>query len=540
MPLFYHCLNPGGLLFLGSAETIGAFTHLFAPLDARLRLYRRTNTGQAAEIDDFPAVFSSHLPIIEHAGAAKPSAALPVPNLQALVDQQLLHDAPPAVLVNEQGDILYISGHTGNFLEPAAGKANWNIFVMARENLRYALNGVFQQARRDKKVVTRKNLLYEIAGRQHAIDLSVRPLDARGLLLVVFRAVEAPALAQPAGDDQQNPANAARLALLEQETLQLHAELQTTREEMQTSQEELKSSNEELQSTNEEMQSTNEELTTSKEEMQSLNEELQTVNHELQARNEDLARSNNDMKNLLNSTDIATLFLDDNLRVRRFTSQAAQIIRLLPGDAGRPVTDITSDLLYPEMTEDARSVLRTLVFKERPVSTRDGRWFSVRVMPYRTLENRIDGVVITFTNISASKKLELSLRETDRELRALFEYLPVPFALFEVDSRLADCRFVFANSAFERSMGVKNDFAQGLALREAWPAIHTHGITAFNQAAGSGAPQHFVIYSAPDGKPYAATVYRPGETSPRVCVILAETSMDASPAQPRLGQEKTA
>jgi two-component system CheB/CheR fusion protein len=188
-------------------------------------------------------------------------------------------------------------------------------------------------------------------------------------------------------------------------------EAQTTREEMQTAQEELRSTNEEQQSTNEELQSTNEELTTSKEEMQSLNEELQTVNNELQAKVDELSRSNNDMKNLLNSTDIATLFLDKNLNVRRFTTQATKIIKLIPGDVGRPITDLASELLYPELTTDAREVLRKLGFAEKPVNTGDGRWFTVRIMPYRTLDDRIDGVVITFADITVAKTLEAQLRE---------------------------------------------------------------------------------------------------------------------------------
>jgi len=188
---------------------------------------------------------------------------------------------------------------------------------------------------------------------------------------------------------------------------------------MQTSQEELKSANEELQSANEELQSTNEELTTSKEELQSLNEELQTVNAELQAKVDEVSRANNDMKNLLNSTDIATLFLDDTLRVRRFTTQAAKLIRLIPGDVGRPITDIASDLLYPELAEDVAEVLRTLVFVEKSVTCRDQRWFTVRIMPYRTLENRIDGVVVTLVDITAAKAQEAELRQARDELAVL-------------------------------------------------------------------------------------------------------------------------
>jgi two-component system CheB/CheR fusion protein len=213
---------------------------------------------------------------------------------------------------------------------------------------------------------------------------------------------------KPSGKRARVPAAEARLA---QELLHAREEIRSTREEMQTSQEELKSANEELQSTNEELQSTNEELTTSKEEMQSLNEELQTVNHELQAKVDDESRANNDMRNLLDSTDIATLFLDEALKVRRFTPSMTKIIKLIPGDVNRPITDLASDLIYPELASDAQTVLRTLIFKETPVKTLDERWFSVRIMPYRTLDNRIDGVVITFADITAAKTLEATLRQ---------------------------------------------------------------------------------------------------------------------------------
>ena len=184
-------------------------------------------------------------------------------------------------------------------------------------------------------------------------------------------------------------------------------------EEMQTSQEELKSTNEELQSTNEELQSTNEELTTSKEEMQSMNEELQTVNAELQSKVDEFSRVNNDMKNLLNSTDIATLFLDKNLNIRRFTNEATKIFKLIKGDVGRPFTDLVTDLIYPELAEDALEVLRSLVFIEKQIPSKDGRWFSIRVMPYRTYDDRIDGLVITFINHTDIKQVEIKLHETE-------------------------------------------------------------------------------------------------------------------------------
>jgi two-component system CheB/CheR fusion protein len=236
-------------------------------------------------------------------------------------------------------------------------------------------------------------------------------------MLFVFTDVASPPDAEKAIRKHGRAAHSARVAAVEDELRVAREELGTCREEMQTSQEEAKSANEELQSTNEELQSANEELTTSKEELQSLNEELQTVNTELQARVDAMSRTENDWENLLNSTDIATLFLDIELRVRRFSTQATKIIKLIPGDVNRPITDLATDLNYPELVEDARKVLKTLVSVEREVAARDGRWFAARVLPYRTLDNRIDGVVITFTDITVAKTLEAKLRETLRMQR---------------------------------------------------------------------------------------------------------------------------
>jgi two-component system CheB/CheR fusion protein len=414
IPLFHYSLNPGGVLFLGSAETIGAFTDLFAPLAGKTRLYRRLDSALGAGPVEFP---SSFFPSLTHAAPAQPQARIPVPNLQALADQLLLQRfSPAAALTNDKGDILYISGRTGKYLEPAAGKANWNIFAMAREGLRYELNNAWQKALRQKTAAHLKGVKVGTNGGVQAVDITVQPISEpaalQGMVMIVFTDAVTPPEAKAARKTPRASAHSDSLAALERELKQAHEETQTCREQTQTSQEELKSTNEELQSTNEELQSTNEELTTSKEEMQSLNEELQTVNHELQAKVEDLSRANNDMKNLLDSTDIATLFLDDALNVRRFTPKTTSIIKLIAGDAGRPITDIASGLDYPGLAADARQVLRSLAFIEKQVATRDGRWFLVRIMPYRTLENRIDGVVITFSNITAAKTLEAQLRQT--------------------------------------------------------------------------------------------------------------------------------
>lgn len=408
MPLFHYSLTPGGLLLLGSAETVGSGSDLFAPLSAKARIFKRTESVQQPVPVEFPASFNNGHPAgPEAAPPAKPSASL-----QSLADQLILRSyAPPSVLANDKGDIFYISGRTGKYLEPAAGKANWNLFAMAREGLRYELSAAFPKALKQKDGVVLHALKVGTNGGTQCVDVSVQRLDEpgplHGLVMVVFTDVAAPMAVHALAA----PADSARLNASELELQQVRAEARATHEEMQTSQEEIRSANEELQSTNEELQSTNEELTTSKEEMQSLNEELQTVNAELQAKVQELSCSSNDMKNLLDSTDIATLFLDRHLNVRRYTQQAAKIIKLIPGDVGRPITDLVSDLDDPTLAADVREVLRTLVPTEKPVTAPDGRWFTVRIMPYRTMDDRIDGVVITFADITVAKTLEAKLRE---------------------------------------------------------------------------------------------------------------------------------
>jgi two-component system CheB/CheR fusion protein len=415
IPLFHYSLNPGGGLLLGNSESIGNFTHLFKTFDSKARLYRRNESSLEQPPIDFPSAFSS----TRENTKASHLSGVTESNLQELAEKLLLRKfSPPGVLTNDKGDIVFINGRTGRYLEPAAGKANWSIFAMAREGLRYEMVSAFQKAIRDHKPVRVKNLVVGNPKEKHSIDIEVMPVTSpdalSGLYLLVFLEVPSPTSLKVSGKGKNASVPAAKVTELQKENEQLRQEIQSSREEMQTSQEELRSTNEELQSTNEELQSLNEELTTSKEEMQSLNEELQTVNHELQAKVEELSETSNDMKNLLDSTDIAILFLDSTLKIRRFTPQVAKIFKLIPVDVGRPITDVNMDLEYPEFADDVREVLRTLVFRQNQIPTHDERWFSIRIMPYRTLENVIDGVVITFSNITDAKQLENKLRQNSQ------------------------------------------------------------------------------------------------------------------------------
>lgn len=414
LPLFHYSLRPGGILFLGSAEALGPVAALFGPKTSKNRIYRRLEVARKPGLVDFPAALSVR-PML--AGAATASGSSPA-NLQAQATQLLLaRYSPAAVLTNLQGDILHISGRTGKYLEPAAGKADWNIHAMAREGLRDELGSAFHRAVREDRGPRQIRVRVRHGPVVQVVDVTVEPLhepeSMRGLVMIVFADVAVSSAASPS---RKRGEASPGIKSLTAELRLAREELLSSHEEMRTSEEELRSANEELQSTNEELQSMNEELTTSKEEMQSLNEELQTLNHELQAKVDDEARTNDDMRNLLDSTDIATLFLDESLKVRRFTPRVTSIIKLIPGDVNRPITDLASDLVYPDLASDAQAVLQTLVLKETPVKTVDARWFLVRIMPYRTLDNRIDGVVITFSDITAAKTLEATLRQRQTSL----------------------------------------------------------------------------------------------------------------------------
>jgi hypothetical protein len=300
-------------------------------------------------------------------------------------------------LVNGDGDVLYISGRSGEYLEPAAGKANWNIHAMIRDDLRTEVSGLIDKSLRQKaefSCIVQRGSKKKRAAVEIAVRFLDRPLELRGMLLITFAPSHPPS---PAGKRAPASVSVRRSTELQEALRHAHEENRSIRENVSTTEEELKSANEELQSTNEELQSTNEELTTSKEEMQSMNEELGTVNAELQARVDELTRATSDMKNLLDSTALIAVFLDARFRVRLFTDSATRIFRLIASDVGRPLGDIVSDLSYPDLQDDAAQVLRTLVFSDKQVETRDGRRFRVKIMPYRTLANVIDGVVITCT-----------------------------------------------------------------------------------------------------------------------------------------------
>ena len=403
LALFHYCLNPGGFLVLGSAETVGNATDWFGAVAPQTRVFRRVERPCGPRPADLPDLYQRGRP---PASEGTPSFREDGRNQVAAMDRLVLrHYSPGAVLVGEKGDILCVSGRTGRYLEPAAGRASMNLLAMARVGLDTTLPEAFRHALATRSIVRRANVRVQTDAGEQLVDVTVHPLaepfGPDKTALVVF--------ADVAAGRPKAPPRGHRRTTVQLELERALAEAQATRAEMQTWQEESRATNEELQSTNEELQSIKEELTTSKGELQSMNEELQTVNHELQAKVEALSQASSDIQNLLNGTEMATLFLDGTLRVRWYSNLATRIMPLRATDAGRTITDITSSLVYPNLAEDARAVLASLVFREVTVPGREGRWFTVRIVPYKDVDQKIDGVVITFLDVTRVRGLEAEL-----------------------------------------------------------------------------------------------------------------------------------
>jgi len=458
MPLLFYALNPGGILILGIDYSGQEPPEHFEPIDETWKIYRKTAVPEGDEARvELPYTFTPPSGIT--AGEPRPGKEHEAPSVAALAQEWLLSQyAPPAVIVNENGDILYFQGRTGKYLEPYPGRATLNVYTMARQGLRYPLTFAIRTALQEKRTVTRGPVFVQANGSKEAIRLIVRQIrqveGTEGLLMVVFEPVKG---AVPETGNREEPAPKDTLQSdLDRELVETRAQLQRTVEDMQASQEELKSMNEELQSTNEELKSTNEELTSSKEELQSLNEELLTVNAEHQRKIEELSESNDDMRNLMQSTDIAMLFLDNDLRVRRFTDPIRPIISLQAGDTGRPITDLQIGIRDEALIGDVRTVLDTLQMQMKQVQTADGTWYLMRILPYRTTENRIEGVIITFTDTTPLKKMEDSLEEARRYAESLIATVHEP--LLVLDGGL---RVISANHSFYAMFQVTQEETEG-------------------------------------------------------------------------------
>jgi two-component system CheB/CheR fusion protein len=460
--IFHFALRGGGLLFLGSSETLNETHMLFAPLEKKHRLYVRramARPGWNIPALPIPSSLPAPLPVAaegeEEEGGEKEDTAAQVLAPQVLAPpptsssassvssaatrstrglllgdlhlQALEEYAPPSVMVNENYDIVHLSPRAGKYLHLAGGEPSVNLLQVIHSDLRVELRAALFRASQSGEPIVAPRVRATLEGTPRLLTLQVRPLpngDEQGLLLVVFEDADDPARAQALAQAEPAPSQVLGVTEainreLEAEVEQLKMQLSSSVEQYEASTEELKASNEEMQAMNEELRSTAEELQTSKEELQSVNEELSTVNYELKANLEELARANSDLQNLLSSIEIGTIFLDRQGRLKKFTPRVQELFNLIPSDIGRPLSDITHNLEHGGFAEDAAQVLRTLTPVEREVQASGGLWFIARLLPYRTQDDRIDGVVLTFVDITRRKQAEDALRESEARQKYL-------------------------------------------------------------------------------------------------------------------------
>ncbi|HET9642464.1 MAG TPA: CheR family methyltransferase [Burkholderiaceae bacterium] len=411
LEMFHFALKPGGYLFLGSSESADTPSQYFSVVDKKHRIYRAN-------------VMSRTTRYMHRIGAGTPSALVTQhvqarpekrgPSFAELHRQLTEQYAPPSVLIDADGNIVHLSGQAGRFLRHAAGAPSTNLMTLVQPELRLELRtAVFQALRTDESVEARRVRIRQ-GDKDRYVNMIARPvhepeLSPEHLVLVLFDEV-----GDLTGSETVQVASDGRdplIAQLEEELSRTREQIQNTIEQSETSTEELKASNEELQVLDEELRSTTEELETSKEELQSINEELITVNHELKTKVEETSKINDDLQNLIASTDIATVFVDRAMRIKRYTPHATRLFNLIPTDVGGSLLDITHKLDYDHLADDATEAFQSLRVIEREVASQHGRWYLARVLPYRTTEDRIDGAVLTFVDITGRRKAEETMRQ---------------------------------------------------------------------------------------------------------------------------------
>jgi len=457
--MFHRALNPGGLIFLGPSESVEEARDLYTVLDRKWKVFRRADVA-TPPLEASP--WGGFRPAPREAPIPLPAEGRP-PSVVGLLQAMLLDQyAPTSVVVDSRGEVVFIHGRTGVYLEPPPGRPSNVLVEMARPELRASLAAVLREATLTRKEVVRRGARVRTNGGTTRVDVTVRPISEpevfRRCLLVTFvpTARESRSRTVP---HAPGGARGRRSSELVEELNYTKDRLQRSLEELQATNEELMSSNEELASANEELQSANEELETTKEEMQSLNEELVTVNAELRAKLDDLAEAHADLQNLMNSTDIATVFLDTDLRIKRFTPQAHEVFHMIPSDVGRPLADLVPSLAYEGLMQDARDVLRTLAPCERLVRSGSGTSYTMRILPYRTIKDAIGGLVLTFVDVTRAQQAESVLTEARNYFESIVEAVREPLLVLD-----ADVNVVSANRAFYRMFDLLPVDVQGRSL----------------------------------------------------------------------------
>ena len=445
IPVFHYSLQPNGLLFLGPAESVGTFNDIFNSLDSKWKIFeRKEGVSALGKILDFPFHIANQDKLGKPDGAAKTIAKNP---MAENFNKVLLENYTPAsLLLNEKGEILYINGKTNRFIQLNPGEAVMNIHRMVREELKYVLGNAIHLCLMNHTRVEISDIKIRENNRSYLMGFSVDYLSEpalQGLLLVSF--YDKGPVRKSFSRKSKSTGNISEGAVeeLEKELTYTKQQLHTTIEQMETSLEELKSTNEELQSTNEELQSTNEEALTTKEEMQSLNEELMTINLQYQNKAEELTQLNNDMKNLLDNTEIGTIFLDNQLNILRFTPQVTRLFNVIGSDIGRSITHIVSNFEYPSIEITIKEVIESLAGKELEIKTKNGDWYNLRIMPYRTMDNFINGAVLTFTKITPMKSMNARITGLLQYGQLTADLHPEATVVLDADRKVLVCNEKF-------------------------------------------------------------------------------------------------
>ena len=452
--IFHYALNLNGFLFLGSSESAESPPGLFRTVDREARIYQSAGRSGDKQLPlpkllGTPGV-TQHAPRVPRA-VTHPAAA----GETALHRLALEKEAPPSILVDETHRAVHLSENACRFLQPSGGPLTSDVTELVRQELRSDLRAALHQAFERGESTLSQPILVSLDGLPHRVYLQVKPVrqEAGALArqaLVLF--IEGGPVEQMPAESAQVPdeklATSETVRRLREELQQTQAQLRATREESETTNEELRAANEELQSINEEYRSTSEELETSKEELQSINEELQTVNNELKLKFEWVSRAHSDLQNLMASTDVGTLFLDTALRIKLFTPYVADLFNITPGDEGRPITDFAHQLDYDGLADDARAVLEKLAPVDREIRSLAQSWYLMRLRPYRTVDNKIDGVVVTFVEVTERRNAEEALRQSEERYRSLVEAQPDPICRF-----LPDTTLTFVNRAYAEFYG---------------------------------------------------------------------------------------
>lgn len=446
LSIFHYSLTPTGFLLLGTSESTGQFSDLFTPIEKKHRIYAKKLTATRPTLSFAP----SNYPTVKASDRPSPT---PVPaeefDLHRKIDRLIAERyAPIGVVIDDKMQVLQMRGEVDRYLKLGSGVANLNLFNLVRQGLMVELRAAIHQAQRQEMPVVKNGLRIEEGDRKRVVNLQVIPFKVPPVeerrYLVLFEdappAVSSYSSVAPVsfqGDlEQENARLKQELAVAIQERAATQEYLQTIIQEQEHSNQDLKVANEEILSSNEELQSTNEELETAKEEIQATNEELNTTNEELRSRNSEMAQLNNDLTNLLASINIPILMLTNDLRIRRFTPMAQRLFNFIPADAGRPLSDIRANLNIPDLEPLIVEVLETLSVKELEVQTQAGQWYNLRIRPYRTTENRIDGVVLVLLDIDTLKRTAATLEAALNYAEAIVETVQVPLLVLESDFRV--------------------------------------------------------------------------------------------------------